>query len=171
MERYISGFIKYLIIEKNASPHTIVKYRPDLNNLCLYLNKKHPIISPDVVSTPHLREFIEYLKDTKTLSAATVGNKIAVIKSFFRYLFENNMTSSNPASLLRMPRRYKKIPKFLKDIELAKLLSAPDRENDSRSKKFIIRDKLILALLAYGGLRKAELIALNWDEGIVHFKK
>jgi len=63
-----------------------------------------------------------------------------------------------------MPRRHKKIPKFLNDIELAKLLSAPDRVKNKRSKKFKLRDKLILNLLAFTGLRKSELLNLNWDD-------
>ncbi len=164
MDGHVNGFLKYLSIEKNSSHNTIVKYKADLNKLCLYLNNNCGINNIEPVTISHLRQYLEYIKNTGKLSSSTVANKIAVIKSFFKYLYEQGSLDKNPASLLKMPRRHKKIPKFLNDIELAKLLSAPDRVAGKRSKKFKLRDKLILNLLAFGGLRKSELLNLNWDD-------
>jgi len=164
MDGQVNGFLKYLNIEKNSSQNTITKYKADLNKLCLYLNNNCGINEIEIVTIGHLRQYLEYIKDNGNLSSSTVANKIAVLKSFFKYLYEQGSLDKNPASLLKMPRRHKKIPKFLNDIELAKLLSAPDRVKDKRSKKFKIRDMLILNLLAFGGLRKSELLNLNWDD-------
>jgi len=63
-----------------------------------------------------------------------------------------------------MPSKAKRIPKYLNEIELAKLLSSPDRVTTPRTKKFSVRDKLILYLFSYAGLRKSELIKLNWED-------
>ena len=164
MDRQVNGFIKYLIIEKNTSNHTIVKYTSDLKNLSLFFKDRYSIDNLKKISICLLRQYIEYIKDKNNLSPASVANKIAVIKSFFRYLVEQGLIDKNPANLLKMPRRYRKIPKFLNDIELNKLLSAPDRVKSKRSKKFKLRDKLILNLLAFTGLRKSELLNLNWDD-------
>ncbi len=164
MDRQVNGFLKYLIIEKNSSPHTVVKYKADLTKLCLFLKNNLCIRNPEPITIKHLRQYIEYIKDTSNLSPTSVANKIAVLKSFFKYLHEQGTVSTNPANLLKMPRRNKKIPKFLNDIELKKLLSAPNRAKKKRTKKFILRDKLILNLLAFGGLRKSELLNLNWDD-------
>ncbi len=164
MYRQVNGFLKYLIIEKNSSPHTVVKYKADLTKLSSYLKNNCDIQNLDMTSICHLREYIGHIKDENNLSPASVANKIAVIKSFFKYLHEQGIVSTNPANLLKMPRRYKKIPKFLNDIELAKLLSAPNRTKKKRTKKFILRDKLTLNLLAFAGLRKSELLNLNWDD-------
>ena len=164
MDCHVNGFLKYLNIEKNSSHHTIVKYKADLNKLYLFLKNNCGIASIEPVTISHLRQYLEYIKNTGSLSSSTVANKIAVLKSFFKYLYEQGSLDKNPASLLKMPRRHKKIPKFLNDIELGKLLSAPDRVKNKRSKKFKIRDKLILNLFAFGGLRKSELLNLNWDD-------
>lgn len=160
----VNGFLKYLSIEKNSSHHTITKYKADLTKLYLFLKNNLCIKNPGPITISHLRQYIGYIKDRNKLSPTTVANKIAVIKSFFKYLHEQGTVSTNPANLLKMPRRNRRIPKFLNDIELAKLLSAPNRAKEKRTKKFILRDKLILNLLAFGGLRKSELLNLDWDD-------
>jgi site-specific recombinase XerD len=164
MFRQVNGFLKYLVIEKNSSQLTIVKYKADLDRLNLYLTANLNINSAADITLCHLRQYIEHIRDSASLSPATVANKIAVIKSFFKYLNEQGTIDKNPAGQLRMPRRQKKIPKFLNDIELEKLLSSPDRLKISRERKNILRDKLILNLFAYAGLRKSELLNLNWDD-------
>ncbi len=164
MDGQVNGFLKYLNIEKNSSHHTVVKYKADLTKLCLFLKNDCGLENIELVTISHLRQYLEHIKDANVLSSSTIANKIAVLKSFFKYLYEQGTLDKNPASLLKMPRRHKKIPKFLNDIELAKLLSAPNRVKDKRSKKFKIRDMLILNLLAFGGLRKSELLNLNWDD-------
>lgn len=163
MERHVNGFLKYLAIEKNSSQNTIVKYKADLNRLNLYLKNKLDITNPATISVGNLRQYIEYIKDSGSLSSSTVANKIAVLKSFFKYLHELEFINRNPAVLLKMPRRSKKIPKFLNDIELSKLLSSPNRLKSKRERKNMVRDKLILNLFAFAGLRKSELLALDWD--------
>ncbi len=163
MNHQVNGFLKYLNIEKNSSHHTITKYSFELKNLLAFLNDKYPLTDFKKVKITDLRKYLEYIKDKNSLSHSSVSNKIAIIKSFFRYLKENNFVDSSPAVLLKLSKKPRKIPKFLNDIELAKLLASPDRVKDKRFRKFIIRDKLILYLLAYTGLRKSELINLDWE--------
>jgi len=164
MDGHVNGFLKHLNIEKNSSRHTVVKYKADLNKLSLFLKNNCEIESLELITISHLRQYLEYIKNAGSLSSSTVANKIAIIKSFFKYLHEQGTVSTNPANLIKMPKRHKKIPKFLNDIELAKLLSAPGRAKKKRAKKFILRDKLILNILAFGGLRKSELLNLNWGD-------
>jgi len=88
MQAQVNGFLKYLSIEKNSSPHTVVKYKADLIKLYLYLKNNCDIQNPEMISICHLRQYLEYIKDTGSLSSSTVANKIAVLKSFFKYLHE-----------------------------------------------------------------------------------
>jgi len=164
MERHVKGFLKYLSIEKSSSQNTITKYRADLEKLARFLKNETGISNPADVTVGNLRQYIENIKNLGNLSSATVANKIAILKSFFKYLYEQETIDRNPASLLKMPRKYKRIPKFLNDIELAKLLSSTDRIKSKRERKNVIRDKLILNLFAFAGLRKSELLNLNWDD-------
>ncbi len=164
MHHQVNGFRKYLIIEKNASPRTIDKYKSDLGSLCSYLEEHFCISDLDSVKINHIRDYLEHIKTKKNLKVASVASKIAVIKSFFGYLSASKIITDNPTIFLRTPRIPTPIPKFLNDIELEKLLSAPDRLKSNRLRKFIIRDKLILTMFAYSGIRKTELLNLNWND-------
>lgn len=164
MQGHVNGFLKYLIIEKNTSSNTNVKYKSDLIKLSNFLKNKFNITEPAEVETCHIRLYLDYIKEKSNLIPSSMGNKIAVIKSFFSYLHITEAIPRNPAFQIKKPRANKKLPKFLNDIELEKLLTAPDRTHSTRQIKFKIRDKLILTMLAYTGIRKSELLHLDWHD-------
>jgi len=160
----VNGFLKYLIIERDTSSNTIVKYKSDLYNLCTFLYQHFKISDFEQVKIEYLRDYLAHIKINCNLKTSSLSNKISVIKSFFRYLYTSKIINDNPTELIRLPKKSKTIPKFLNDIELAKLLSAPERVTSKIAKRFIIRDRLILTMLAYTGLRKSELLNLDWDD-------
>ena len=164
MEHHVNGFLKYLTIENNTSQNTNIKYKADLTKLSSFLESEFNITEPTEIQTSHLRSYLEHIKEHNNLAPSSVGNKIAVIKSFFNYLHMTEAINKNPASQLKSPRVNQKLPKFLNDIELEKLLFAPDRSTKMRHVKFRIRDKLILTLLAYTGIRKSELLNRDWQD-------
>ena len=86
MQCYVNGFLKYLNIEKNTSSNTNVKYKADLTKLSNFLKNKFNITEPTEVETCHIRSYLEYIKEKSNLIPSSMGNKIAVIKSFFSYL-------------------------------------------------------------------------------------
>ena len=128
------------------------------------MNQHFNISDLEHVKINHLREYLAYIKNNNNLKTSSVSNKIAVIKSLFGYLYTSKIISDNPAAAIKLPKKHKPIPKFLNDIELARLLSAPERVRGKTAKRFITRDKLILTILSYTGLRKSELLNLNWDD-------
>ena len=90
-----------------------------------------------------------------------MANKIIIIKHFFSFLTKSCYIAKNPAEMIRTPQKSKKLPKALNEIELNKLLKAPENLQNNRN---IVRDKPILTLLAYTGIRRQELLNLNWDD-------
>lgn len=164
MLSHVNGFLKYLIIEKNTSSNTNIKYKSDLLRLSSFLIEEFNIDNPESVTINHLRKYLEKIKGDNCLKSTTISNKIAVIKSFFNFLSQSEIILRNPTSFLRLPRKVKRIPRYLNEIELEKLLSAPNRVKSRRVQKFILRDELVLTLLAYTGIRKSELLNLNWED-------
>ncbi len=164
MNSSFTAFKSFLSNEKYASTSTITKYNYEIGKLIYFLNDQLNINDIENVKTTHLRQYLEFIKINYNYLPTSVSNKIAVIKSFFRYLVDSETLTVNPARNLKTPSKPKRIPKYLNEIELAKLLSSPNRITNSRVKKFSIRDKLILYLFAYAGLRKSELIKLNWED-------
>lgn len=160
MNKYIDYFLNYLQTEKDASPITIHKYRADLNKLFEYLK----ITDINNVNQNHLREYLNHIRQTYNYASSSIANKINILHHFFRFLHSSSYINTNPAALIRPPRKRNKLPKVLNEIELEKFLKAPDYNTDTRFKKYALRDKLIFTMFAFTGLRRTELTSLNWND-------
>jgi site-specific recombinase XerD len=97
---------------------------------------------------------------------ASQARTVAALKGFFRFLVENEATERNPALVLLTPKKREALPDVLDRRELERLLQAVERDDvwvrlhPGRRE----RDRLLLALFAYAGLRRSELLGLDWDD-------
>ncbi len=161
MKEYIRKFITYLKAERNSSEHTIRNYSSDLKQFEKFLSRDRARFSDGKMgpipnfSRLDLRRFLVHLQK-KGCASRTIARKIATIRSFFKFLVEEGYLSSNPAAGLPIPRQEKKLPKFLDEKEMVKLLEAPDERN-----VLGIRDRAILETLYSTGMRVGELVSLK----------
>ncbi len=95
--------------------------------------------------------------------AATQRRKLSALASLFRYLCERQWMAANPVQAVRRPvvESYEGQTPALSEAEAIALLEAP-----SSGTLKGLRDRAILALLLWQGLRRSELVALN--RGDVH---
>ncbi len=151
MKRYIIKFINYLEVEKNASNYTLLNYHKDLEEFAAFIN------SDDLKAVTHLklRTWLAFLKK-KNYAKSTIARKLAVLRSFFKFCVRENFIETNPALSLATPRQEKKLPNFLTENEIIKLLEAPDKNTEIG-----LRDRAILETLYSTGMRVGELVALN----------
>lgn len=152
--QHTDNFLKYLQVEKNASPHTIKNYSVDLREFFGCLGEKK------VEETTYLdvRGFLASLKE-REYSKSSVSRKLACVRSFFKYLSRENILETNPAVDVSTPKREKRLPKFLDAQEVTSLLEAPSKNTWEEK-----RDKAILETLYSSGLRVSELVGLNHDD-------
>ncbi len=96
--------------------------------------------------------------EVRALSRATVRRKLAALSSLFEYLCERNAVSNNPVKGVKRPAVESNEGKTpaLSDLQARQILSAPDLATLKGK-----RDRAILAVLLYHGLRRAELCALS----------
>ncbi|KGX07627.1 hypothetical protein Y036_2887 [Burkholderia pseudomallei] len=96
--------------------------------------------------------------ETRQLSGATIRRKLAALSSLFDYLCERNAVMLNPVAGVKRPRGNSNEGKTpaLGDHQARALLDAPD-QNTLKGK----RDRALLAVLLYHGLRREELCLLN----------
>jgi tyrosine recombinase XerC len=153
MERYIEKFLRYLEIEKNASPHTIVNYKLDLNGFKDFLKEA------DVAQVDHLflRRYLASLKE-KRLTARSIGRKLSSLRSFFRFLVKEGYAQANPTDAVSSPKLEKTLPRFLTENDVVRLIEAPDQETLKG-----LRDRAILETLYSTGMRISELVSLRED--------
>ena len=152
MQHYIDKFIKYLEIEKNASPHTITSYKIDLKSFRNFQDQVGDIKKIDYLL---LRRYMAYLK-TIQYNKKTIARKMACLRSFFKFLCRDGYLKTNPAAGLATPKLDKKLPFFLDEKQTERILNISINDNDA----IRLRDKAILETLYAAGLRISELTGL-----------
>ncbi|MFH0731378.1 MAG: tyrosine recombinase XerC [Candidatus Omnitrophota bacterium] len=152
MKRYIDKFIRYLQIEREASPHTIRNYNIDLYAFAQFLGEKK------IEEVDHLviRKFLAHLR-TMNLDKASVARKISCLRSFFRFLMREGYIKVNPVSGISSPKKDKKLPAFLEEGEVSRLLDTPAGDLTG------LRNKAVLETLYSSGMRVSELTSLDID--------
>jgi integrase/recombinase XerC len=152
MQRYAEKFLRYLEIEKNASRHTVLNYKADLARFAFFL-KDEDIESVDYL---FIRRFLSELRKYN-LSRASIARTLSALRSFFKFLVRENLIASNPVSGVSTPKKEKKLPNFLEEDEIAKLLEAPGKDAMG------LRDRAILETLYSTGMRVSEIVGMDID--------
>ena len=156
MKTHVNSFLNYLSIEKGFSGNTIVAYRNDLYSLATFLAQKFSYSAWKDLTADALSEFVLDLQ-SREYSRTTIARKIASVKSFFSFLIDEGLMSSDPSETIRSPRIGRSIPKALSEKEVEKLLQSPlALKGPERA-----RDKAMLELLYATGLRVTELVSLD----------
>lgn len=101
--------------EKKRSPSTILAYRSDLEQLVNFLAKLDKA-NPDQVRPSDLDNFRDTLLADK-FTPKTVSRKLNAVKTFFRWMISENITSSDPSVSVAHPKIENSMPKFLSQLE------------------------------------------------------
>jgi len=152
-------FLKYLEVEKNASPHTVKNYREDLAQFAAFV-EKHAQDSGTQVTAAGIDHFMirRYIVALQGHNYAkrSVARKLATLRSFFRYLIREEAVKADPMSGVSSPKLNKPLPKFLDVNEVAKLIESADAGDTAG-----LRDRAMMEVLYSGGIRVSELVSLD----------
>jgi len=162
MRDYIDSFLAYMKTEKMASPATIYDYNKEVKKFIDYLNYIN-ISDINLISTRTVRQYFYYAKENRGLCQSSISKIIAIVKSFFNYLEEEDVITKNPARKIRVPKKVCRIPSVMSKYEVDLIIRSVDFA-PLRCRKNNIRDKLVISLLYYTGIRKSELLNLNWTD-------
>jgi integrase/recombinase XerC len=149
----IDGFLTNLA-SQTSSPETLRAYRQDLEKYEAFLRLKGLRVTQAKPST--ITEFINHLNDKHggALAPASVSRRLSVLSAFYEFLRNNSDGDiRNPVVRVKRPKVNNDLPRAVEDDALATLV---DGITD-------IRDKAIVLLFVYSGLRLAELCQLNID--------
>jgi integrase/recombinase XerC len=160
MEEALAEFLRHLSLEKNASAYTVKSYREDLTQALEFFREKVGIRAKDPrqISTRHVRAYLAWLHEQQ-YSKATIARRMAAVRSWFRFLCRQGIVEGNPADGLRSPRQEKKLPHFLSEEDLIRLLEKPPSGTPLG-----LRDRAILETLYSAGVRVSELTGLNIED-------
>lgn len=147
-EDYLSDFLAYLELDLNYSNNTIKTYENNIEKLIQFVGNKN-------ILKLRVNDLDKFLISLNGLEASSVSNIISSIKTFYNYYIKLGKIDSNPADLLDMPKLSKKLPDYLTEEEINKLLDVKVED------AFSARNKAILELLYSSGLRISELVNLE----------
>jgi site-specific recombinase XerD len=162
MRNYIDSFLSYMKTEKIASPSTIYGYRKEVGKFIDYITSIN-ILDINLISTSTIRQYFYYARENRGLCQSSISKIIATIKSFFNYLEEEEIIVKNPTRKIRVPKKIYRIPSVMSKYEVGLIIKSVDFA-PLRCRKNNTRDKLVLSLLYYTGIRKSELLNLNWTD-------
>lgn len=151
-------YLQFIKLEKGLSHNSIVSYQNDLDRYLRFLITEKKISELAGVTLSHIEDFLNYLIDNELLSASSLARNISSIRGFHEFAVVEGITMANPAELVELPKKAKKLPEVLDRDEVEALLDSPDTESPAG-----IRDKAILECLYGTGMRVSELTGLETD--------
>jgi len=163
----LKAFEDYLVAERNMSEHTRAGYLMDLGQFAgaeWGVDAEPPFDWPGVDDT-HARRFVMGLTAGGS-SPATVGRKLASLRSFYRFLQREEKAIDNPFGLLRPPRKAKRVPRILTPTEVDRFLAQPlkDLSDGVIAEYPAVRDTALFETIYSTGCRISEAIAIRWEQ-------
>jgi len=114
LKSLLPKFIESLKV-KGRSPSTVIAYRADLEQLVNFLLGKNKPLLEQVLSSD-----LESFRDTllaEKYTPKSVSRKLNAVKTFFRWLVAESITSSDASATVSHPKIESSMPKFLSQIE------------------------------------------------------
>lgn len=155
----IESFINYLEYEKRSSPHTVLAYRKDLEQVSEFVSLSFGIEDLEQCSHPELRAWVIDLVE-QGLSTTSVNRKIATLRSFYKFLLRSRVITKDPTYKLKSLKNPKKLPEFVQESTIEAVLMENVYEITFEGQ----RDRMVMEFLYLTGARLSELIALTWAD-------
>jgi len=159
-------FEGYLQLEKSLSANSVEAYVRDVGKLRYFLEIRHLPNNPKDVTTPLLREFLDWLGELG-MTATSQARTLSGIKAFFSFMIMEDLLTLDPTDTLEAPKTGRKLPDTLSYEDIVQLLEAVDLSTAEGA-----RNRAILEVLYSSGLRVSELTELRLsnvyvDQGFV----
>ncbi len=143
------------------SPNSIEAYTRDVEKLTQFMEHKNLKVKPEDLKLENLQEFVMWISELG-MSARSQARIISGLRTFYKFIMLENLSTKNPADLLELPKIGRKLPDTLSINEINKILLQIDL-----SKAEGERNKAMLEVLYGCGLRVSELVNLRLSN--LHF--
>lgn len=172
----VNEFVDFLRYGRHRAERTIESYRSDIGQflnfltvgtadeggVCPSLEGRQPYASDHVsllkdVSSDKVRAFMGYLQN-RQYGQASIRRKLATLICFYDFLHSEKLIDFNPISNIKAAKVEKHKPKILTDGQMWKLLHLPNTDTWLGA-----RDRAMLELLCFTGIRVSELTNLDVD--------
>jgi integrase/recombinase XerC len=153
----VEEFLRYLAIERNASPRTLKAYRQAFDGFRAQNKTPWKKCSAD-----HFRDYLFDLMKREQ-ARSYIRLQFSALRTFYRFLTDRKKLNRDPVRELQLPKIEKKLPLVLTRSQIDELLAAPLKLDKNRAapRWMPLRDAAIMELFYSSGLRLGELAALD----------
>jgi integrase/recombinase XerC len=152
-------FLVFLRYEKRLSPNTVTAYQVDLNQFAHYLREEYELTEPAQATHSLIRGWVVNLME-QHLDPRTVNRKVACLRSYYKFLLRAHLIESNPMLRVKAPKMAKKLPEFVPEESLNRMLNSFEFEASFAGQ----RDQLVLEMLYGTGIRLSELLGITEND-------
>ena len=156
LDGMVNEFLDYLRYERRRSPETITSYSCSIREFEDFFHQLDNGLDWSTVDEDVVRDWMEHLVDGG-MEASSVGTRFAALRSLFKFALARHLVERDPTYRLEPPKKAKRLPTFLKESEMNRLLD--DLPWGTSFKE--VRDKAIITTFYETGIRLSELTGLN----------
>ncbi|MDR0557399.1 MAG: tyrosine recombinase [Treponema sp.] len=153
-----------LVAMERHSALTTSTYESEIRFFLQWLDSESLDISQ--IHALDLGAYLEKRRSVNNIDGRTAAKVISVLRSFFRFLIDENIRNDNPADVLEMPKRPKHLPTVLTKETVDRMLELVNTKTPLG-----IRNRAIYEFIYSSGLRISETVSLNCNdissEGVV----
>lgn len=159
MERFLSDYENYLLIERAMSRNTVASYCSDVRKFVEWAR-----VSPEELNS---EDIIYYLDSGTGLSERSQARFLSALRNLYDWLCMEGLVTENPCDRVDMPKIGRYLPSVLSVDEVEAIINSV-----STADWLGIRDRAILEVLYGCGLRVSEAVGLKIsglypDEGFI----
>ncbi len=163
-------YFVWLASVRHLSPRTRDSYRQDLARWDGFLTEQ--ALDDESAGAADARGFVAWLR-RQGLSARSVNRVVSGVRGYYRFRERRGRPPANPFADIRGLRTPKRLPSFLFEEEIAKLIELPEHAAASRGERdaaharrgdesfWRMRDRAVLEVLYSTGCRVSELVGMD----------
>ena len=151
----IKHYADHLRLELSLSDNSVEAYQHDVSLFLQYLEAEKGTTDLDSIDMQTVENFFAYLYDM-SIGAKSQARILSGLKSFYRYLLEEEIVDKDPTELISSPTLGRHLPEVLSYEEIQKMIDSIDL-----SAPLGHRNKAMIEVMYGCGLRVSELISLQ----------
>lgn len=151
----IKNYSDHLRLELSLSDNSVEAYQHDVSLFMQYLELEKKTTDLDSIDMQVIENFFAYLYDMN-IGAKSQARILSGLKSFYRYLLEEEIVDKDPTELISSPTLGRHLPEVLSYEEIQKMIDSIDLSDPLGH-----RNKAMIEVMYGCGLRVSELINLK----------
>ncbi|TAJ54450.1 MAG: tyrosine recombinase XerD [Chitinophagaceae bacterium] len=154
-DAYKKGYKAWLRLEKSLSDHSVEAYLHDVEKLTVFLQSVNKLVTPADITLKDLQLFVKWIGELG-MTATSQARIISGIRAFYKYCLLEQISATDPSTLLEAPKTKRKLPDVLTFEEIESVMAELDKSTPEGG-----RNKAILETMYSCGLRVSEVVNLK----------